>query len=245
MRSGHWHSDGNRGGCVGGLGSRSNIGDGLALILHISHITGGSIVNIVGDNLGTAIWEGNAVLTSSGVAITVFIVAITSTSMVIIYLNTVSKFIGWGSVFIDRCWPIRWSWNWGIGWCRNGNWGRSIGWSRDWNWGRSVGWCRDWNWGRGIGRGRSGGSISWRGWRWKVGSWSSPGNRNRSRHNHGDGSSGQGKGFRSRFWSGRFVYHVTVGKSHGNEASECNEGLQAMALLMHEDDTISIHKSIK
>jgi hypothetical protein len=90
----------------------------LSLILDISYISRLGIKNIVGDNLGATIREGNTVFSIGGVTISVLIGSKVSTTVSII--DSIAIIICWWNISINGSWAIgrSWSigWNWGICW---------------------------------------------------------------------------------------------------------------------------------
>lgn len=102
-----WSRFVDRGGVVGGRGSLVDrlMGDisGLALILHVHDIARVGISSVVGDNLGAAIREEDAVLAIGGVAITGLVGTKLDVVLVsILGIDTILVLVLGGSLLISR-----------------------------------------------------------------------------------------------------------------------------------------------
>ena len=120
---------------------RGFVWDGNTLVLNISNITGSSIINTVGNNLGATIGKSNTVFSSCVVSVAVLVVGILGRSGVSISLDSISKVVGRGRDWLRlsiRSWLVGWGWSicwgWGISWGRCwGIGGFSV--NKDWGWG--------------------------------------------------------------------------------------------------------------
>ena len=122
----------------------------FSLVPDVSNVSGVTVSNVVGDNLGATVWESNTVFSSGGVSVSVLALGKVGTRVVI--SNSVSVLVD--SWLIIRWLVVSWLVDWGwVVW----------GWLVDWGW-VVWGWLVD-NWGW----------VVW-GWGWVVWSWGWVGN---------------------------------------------------------------------
>jgi hypothetical protein len=81
---------------------RRGVGNGFSDVFDIGNVTGVSVSNAVGDNLGATVGEVDAVLTVGGVTVASLVVAEVCTAMVSITLDSVAEFVDWRGVWVDR-----------------------------------------------------------------------------------------------------------------------------------------------
>ena len=109
-------------------GWRRGIGNGFSNVFNISNVTGVSVSDVIGDNLGAAIGKGNTVSSVGGVSVPVLVGSKVNT--VVAVGNSVLVVICWWDISVDR--------GRSVSRCRGISWGRGIGWSRPVDRGRCV-----------------------------------------------------------------------------------------------------------